>query len=49
MNRNELNFRNEDAEKSMEQDMLEKLLVEMSDEYPELSRISQFNIDSIIY
>ena len=30
---------NEDVEKCMEQDMLEKLLLEMSDEYPELSRV----------
>ena len=29
----------EDVEKCMEQDMLEKLLLEMSDEYPELSRV----------
>lgn len=32
-------FRNEDVEKCMEQDMLEKLLLEMSDQYPELSRV----------
>ncbi|CAF1341497.1 unnamed protein product [Rotaria sp. Silwood1] len=30
---------NEDVEKCMEQDMLEKLLLEMSDQYPELSRV----------
>ncbi|CAF0727149.1 unnamed protein product [Adineta steineri] len=30
---------NEDVEKCMEHDMLEKLLLEMSDEYPELSRV----------
>ncbi|CAF1237859.1 unnamed protein product [Rotaria magnacalcarata] len=30
---------NEDVEKCMEQDMLEKFLLEMSDHYPELSRV----------
>ncbi|CAF4115558.1 unnamed protein product, partial [Rotaria sordida] len=30
---------NEDVEKCMEQDVLEKLLLEMSDQYPELSRV----------